>query len=914
MALGPCCMEVKSQRVQLVEDWSQHIAFLLEFLYQVGALTEEDVSLVQGGESLGNRERMRLLLDVLYGRGEEACRAFLHSVKAALKEHQGASLTNQENTHSNQLELLRNHKEILGREHSPADYLSIRGGHSNNCGLNPFTEITLSQRQGYAVPLRYQHETTEVSDAFRKAELRPEGQGQACEFSKVCQSLLFSQGDGVTLLSGVAGSGKTTLVRRLVHEWAANEESQKVVFSLSFRELNLVSEPQSLQELLCVHYNHLRPILSQILTSDFGRILLILDGLDEFRFPLDFSKTPKCSNPEIAQSMGEMVVNLIKGSLLPGISLLLTSRPHAISKVPPQLVSVFYTVLGFSEDQQRQYFLQTCRTRRAADKVLQYVSSHQPLLLMCHIPAFCWIVATALQDSAEAQDSTPLQESSPISTHKAADNSITMEPKTMFTLADPPQGPGKPATVTEIYCCFLKAILVFHGEGREGTSRMQRLQEAPGVLRGMRSLLRDLGALAFQGLLERRFLFDAADLGGLELNHSELSQAFLVEILREDHASLACERSFHFIHTSVQEFLAALYYVLQSLSGVDPFSSYKPGLPSLTRRAVTATMRWLLGHDQLVRRHIKKVFRWSESHQSGHLDLFCRFVSGLFVPSTRQILDGVFPRQPRKLFSGPTSCPAAPSTPTPAPPFLLGLLHSQLQRQELRPERQVNVCHCLYEALDPGLPGRLQGWLRLLAQQAPARPTRSEQDWSELAFLLELSPSLRELNLEAQGLGSEALHRLLPVLPLFSTLRLGQNPLGPEGAAILSQALRSPDCRIERLWVVDTGLGCVGMKVLAEGLRDNHTVVDLRMAINGIGDEGAYCLAELLRTNHTLRDIRLRDNKMTDNGAEFLMTALKENTMLECLWLFDNKFSKDGVRRLKEFAKGRASLDIKVCV
>uniref|UniRef100_A0A8C9U6V8 Si:dkey-118k5.3 n=1 Tax=Scleropages formosus TaxID=113540 RepID=A0A8C9U6V8_SCLFO len=830
------------------------------------------------------------------------------------KRATGASITNKENTKDNQLELLRKHKEILGREHVPADYLSVRGGQLSGSELGPFTETTLSQRQGYAVPLRYQHETTEVGDAFRKAELGPEGQGQTCEFSKVCQSLLFDRADGVTLLSGVAGSGKTTLVRRLVHDWAASEESQKVVFSLSFRELNLVSEPQSLQELLCVHYNHLRAILPQILASDFGRILLILDGLDEFRFPLDFDRTPKCSDPELAQSMGDMVVNLIKGNLLPGMSLLLTSRPHALSKVPPQLVSVFYTVLGFSPDQQRQYFLQTCRTPRAAEKVLQYVSSHQPLLLMCHIPAFCWIVATALQDSVEAQGSTPLQDPMPLSTHETTDSPIATEPKTMCTLTDAPQGPGKPATVTEIYCCFLKAILVFHGEGREGTSRVHRLQEAPRVLRGMRSLLRDLGALAFRGLLERRFLFDAADLGALALNCSDLSRAFLVEILREDRASLACERSFHFIHTSVQEFLAALYYVLQSLSGADPFFSPKPGLASLTGKALTAATCRLLGHNRLVRRNVKKAFRLSESHQSGHLDLFCRFVSGLLVPGTHQILDGIFPREPRKLFPGSTGRAAAPTSPTSAPPFLLRLLHSQLQRQELRPERQVNACHCLYEALDPGLSARMQNWLCLLAQQAVAGSVRTEQDWSELAFLLELSPSLQDLNLEAQGLGAEGLRRLLPVLPLFSTLRLGLNPLGPEGAAILSQALRSPDCRIERLWVVQTGLGCEGMKILTEGLRENHTVVDLRMAINGIGDEGAYCLAELLRTNRTLRDIRLRDNKVTDKGAECLMAALVENTTLQCLWLFDNKFSKDGVQRLKEFAKGRATLDIKVCI
>lgn len=81
------------------------------------------------------------------------------------------------------------------------------------------------------------------------------------------------------------------------------------------------------------------------------------------------------------------------------------------------------------------------------------------------------------------------------------------------------------------------------------------------------------------------------------------------------------------------------------------------------------------------------------------------------------------------------------------------------------------MCHCLYEAQDPGLPQRLQAWLKLLSQEGMGQCTLANRDWSELAFLLQLSPDLQTLNLDAQGLDAEGLRRLLPVLPLFSTLR-----------------------------------------------------------------------------------------------------------------------------------------------
>lgn len=613
MALGPCCTELLKRRVELVEGWSRHVAFLLNLLYKMGALTEEDVDSVRGSGCRSERESMRRLLDVLHGRGEEACRAFQHALQQMPVGSQpppSDSNSGQSLTFPELQGAMKRHKEILAREHSPRDYLSIRGRAAADGSDCTFIETTLLQSTGFLVPPRYQHEATDSADAFRKAEVPHGSRGATCGFSTLCQSLLFGRDGGVVFVCGVAGSGKTTLVRRLVHEWLTSEETQKVIISLSFRELNLLSEPQSLQHRLCVHYSHLRPVLAHILASEPSKILLILDGLDEFRFPLDFDRTPKCSDPELAQSTGSMVVNLIKGNLLPGCSLLLTSRPHAVTKVPLQLVSLFYTVLGFSPEQQHQYFLRTCQTAEAADMIQRYVSSHKPLLRMCHIPAFCWIVATALQNFSNAQES--LQQ-----------ESLQQESVALKTpVVGLPPAPGKPTTITEIYCCFLKAILVFHTEGREANLGANRLQEAPQVMQGMRPLLRDLGGLAFRGLLERRFLFDSSDLGSLALGHCELSRAFLVETLREDRTALVCERSFHFIHTSLQEFLAAVYYVQQSLSGRDPFSGRKPGLLEFMHKGLETARYRLVGRSY--HRHIKKAFCWSESHQSGHLDLFCR--------------------------------------------------------------------------------------------------------------------------------------------------------------------------------------------------------------------------------------------------------------------------------------------------
>lgn len=609
MAVGSCSTEIQQRRVELVENYSGHLTRLLDVLFNVGAVTEEDLSLIRGSAVRGERECMRVLLDVLNGRGEESCRAFLYVLPSV--QDKTAKLGQ-----ANRQEHLKKHKDILARQHGLVDYLTIRrqtlGQDESGC----WTDITFSRQAGYASSSQCRHESAGVGDAFRTRA------DEICIIKDVYENLLCNPESGVNMLSGVAGSGKTTVVRRLVREWAAETNSSKIVLSLSFRELNLITQEQSLQDLLSDHYIHLKPFLPELLNSNPTQFLLILDGLDEFCYPLNFEHTPKCSDHERVQPIQSIVVNLIKGNLLPGVSIFLTSRPHAVSKVPPILVSQFYSLLGFSVAQQKQYFEQNCSSPEAAEAVWTSVSSHKPLLLMCHIPAFCWIVSTALHNGGSCLRPDTVSANS-------GEKGGLEEANQLNSLLGPSEENSKPVTISEIYCCFVKSILLFHVQGRSEGSHHTRLQHAPHVLGEMQPILKSLGAMAFKGLLERRFIFESSDLNSFNLDSTKLSQVFLSEILKEDRASLTFEKGFHFIHTSVQEFLAALYYVLQSLSGSDPFSGLKPSIRRYIQYAfkqMASAVNKFSRPQRLFRRRIKKALRCGEQHQSGHMDLFCRYL------------------------------------------------------------------------------------------------------------------------------------------------------------------------------------------------------------------------------------------------------------------------------------------------
>ena len=67
----------------------------------------------------------------------------------------------------------------------------------------------------------------------------------------------------------------------------------------------------------------------------------------------------------------------------------------------------------------------------------------------------------------------------------------------------------------------------------------------------------------------------------------------------------------------------------------------------------------------------------------------------------------------------------------------------------------------------------------------------------------------------------------------------------------------------------------VGAKAIAEVLKTNKTLTDLRLTANKIGDEGAKALAKALETNATLKKMSLTINSL------LLLQIKKEDTLKE---------------------------------
>ena len=141
------------------------------------------------------------------------------------------------------------------------------------------------------------------------------------------------------MTKGIAGIGKSVTVQKFILEWREGRANQDVdfIFMLPFRKLNVyISDRYSLYTLLRKIHPKLPDIhnIHNIELFDKAKILFIIDGLDESKLRLEFNEGETLSQITETSSVDMLIVNLLKGNLLPSASIWVTSRPAAAHQIP----------------------------------------------------------------------------------------------------------------------------------------------------------------------------------------------------------------------------------------------------------------------------------------------------------------------------------------------------------------------------------------------------------------------------------------------------------------------------------------------------------------------------------------------------------------------------------------------------
>ncbi|XP_076736972.1 protein NLRC3 isoform X13 [Maylandia zebra] len=391
------------------------------------------------------------------------------------------------------------------------------------------------------------------------------------------------------LTKGVAGIGKTVLTQKYTLDWAEDKANQDIqfIFPFTFRELNVLKEEKfSLVGL--VHHFFTETKEAGICSFEDFQVVFIFDGLDECRLPLDFHKTTILTDPRKSTSVDALLINLIRGKLLPSARLWITTRPAAANQIPPGCFDMVTEVRGFTDPQKEQYFRKRFRDKKQAHRILSHIKTSRSLHIMCHIPVFCWITATVLEDMLKTREGGQL-----------------------------------PKTLTEMYIHFLVVQAKVKKVKYDGGAETD-----PHWSPESRKMIESLGKLAFDQLQKGNLIFYESDLTecGIDIRAASVYSGVFTQIFKEERG-LYQDKVFCFIHLSVQEFLAALHVHLTfSNSGLNLLEEQKT---SQKFKTIDPTFFYQSALNKTL------------ESRNGHLDLFLRFLLGLSLQTNQVLLQGL---------------------------------------------------------------------------------------------------------------------------------------------------------------------------------------------------------------------------------------------------------------------------------
>ncbi|XP_061563313.1 NACHT, LRR and PYD domains-containing protein 3-like isoform X2 [Cololabis saira] len=694
-----------------------------------------------------------------------------------------------------------------------------------------YTELYITE--GGTGEVNEEHEVRQIEAASRKPD-RAE--------TAVRQEDIFKPPPGregpirTVMTKGVAGIGKTVLTQKFSLDWAEGRTNQDIQFLLpfTFRELNMLREEKfSLVELVHGFFSETRGICS---FEEF-QVAFIFDGLDESRLPLDFHNATIVSDPRRSTSVDVLLTNLIRGNLLPSARLWITTRPAAANQIPPECVDMVTEVRGFTDPQKEEYFRKRFREEEKNSRIISHIKTSRSLHIMCHIPVFCWITATVLENVLE-------------------------------NVLETREGGQLPKTLTEMYIHFLVVQAKLKKVKNDGGTETD-----PHWTPESRKMVESLGKLAFEQLQKGNLIFYEPDLRecGIDVREASVYSGVFTQIFREE-SSLYQDQVFYFIHLSVQEFLAALH-VHQTFinSGVNLLGDQRTTHPSSTGFYPTAV-------------------DWTFQSPNGHLDLFLRFLLGLSVETNQNLLRGLMTSNQRssqnnqetikyikERISGDLSAERS-----------INLFHclNELNDRSLVEEVQESLRSGRIYAneMSPAHWSAL-AFILLSSEEDLEVFDLKKFSASEKALrrLLPVVKASKKVLLSGCHLSGNICPRLSSVLSSQSSslteLDLSNNDLQDSGLKQLCPGLESPHCHLESLRLSGCLLSEDICPLLSSVLSSqSSSLTELDLSNNDLQDSGLEQLCPGLESPHChLESLRLSGCLISEEGSSSLVSALTSN-------------------------------------
>uniref|UniRef100_A0A3B3USJ7 FISNA domain-containing protein n=1 Tax=Poecilia latipinna TaxID=48699 RepID=A0A3B3USJ7_9TELE len=462
-----------------------------------------------------------------------------------------------------------------------------------------------------------------------------------------------------------------------------------------------------------------------------------------------------------------------------------------------------------------------CNVQQAS-RIISHMKTSRSLHIMCHIPVFCWITATVLEDVLETREGGEL-----------------------------------PSTLTEMYIYFLVVQTKVKKVKYDGGSETDPLWSPES-----RKMIESLGKLAFDQLQKGNLIFYESDLTecGIDIRAASVYSGVFTQIFREERG-LYQDKVFCFVHLSVQEFLAALHVHLNiSKSDVNLLEEQKKIFKiSETRKGVSPM-------GNFYQNAVDEALHSS----NGHLDLFLRFLLGLSLGTNQRLLKGLLS------WIGSNSLPNQETA---------NYIKKKIEMYP-SPEKCINLFHCLNELKDHSLVEEIQNYLKAgnLSRQklTPGQWSAlvfillSSQKDLDMFDLKKYSASEKSL-LSYHILNNfELCYNIIYSVSRNLLFRLDGCNLSEKSCEVLASILSSKSSYLRELDLSNNDLKDSGVRQLCAGLQSPHCKLEfLRLSGCLITEEGFASLASALASNPShLKDLDLTYNHPGETGVKLLSAGL----------------------------------------
>ncbi|XP_052667927.1 NACHT, LRR and PYD domains-containing protein 12-like [Harpia harpyja] len=691
------------------------------------------------------------------------------------------------------------------------------------------------------------------------------------------QTLFKADEDGqtpqVVVLVGAPGMGKTMMIRKVMVEWVEGTAYTQFdyIFCIDCKDIAFTKEA-SVADLVSKCCPHRRTPAGKIL-DDQKKILFIFDGFEALGFSLVQPKDELSSDPREVKPLETTLMSLLKKTVLPESSLLITTRPTALQSLGQCLEGEYYAeILGFSAAMREEYFHRYFENDNKANVAFSFARGNKILYSLCVIPVMSWTICTILEQELNKKKNL-------IECSKAT---------------------------TQMSVFYL--------------SRLMKCRDRDN-LQDLQQFLRELCSMAADGIWKHKVLFEEKEIKDHSLDQPDLLPLFLNEKISKkgvDHGNV-----YSFTHLHLQEFFAAMFYVLEDDEEmVDDAGALVKDVNMLlesyseSRKDLNLTVRFLFGlvsqksieyvneiiGCRISSRAREDMLRWLQGRPGGiahpgqalkvsELDAF-HFLFEMNEKSFVQSALGHFTEidlQDIKL-----------------------TLYDQMALSFCI--RQwvglgcVTLRGCSFDQQDPreelatsvpcsGASGA-GGRRRPLAEEEPDSPIHPL-----CRALRHPGSDLRVLRLQWCGLSESCcaeLSALLAEHPSLRRLELGDGTLGDGGVRLLCEGLRQPGCRLRVLRLRYSRLTSACCEDLAGMLGASPCLEELDLSFSeGLRDAGVRLLCEGLQNRACqLQTLRLGSCRLTGACCRTLAARLVESPRLTCLDLSDNELGADGVLQL----------------